>query len=193
MRKVILTDCDGVLLNYLEGFEKYVESLGYVSQNDHNYDFDLKYGITKELAYDLIKSFNTTSLVGKLEPFKDSVEYIKKFKDDGWEIIVITSFGTDAYSMFLRQQNLDDVFGKDTFKLLICLEQGSKKYDILKEYSNTGYPWIEDHVENCEDGLRLGLNSFLINQDYNQHSIISSDIKRINSWKDIYEELTKNA
>ena len=61
--KVILTDCDGVLVDWVHGFTKWMDSLGYkrVSPDIVSYDMEIMFGIDREECKKLVKHFNTSA------------------------------------------------------------------------------------------------------------------------------------
>ncbi len=50
----------------------------------------------------MISDFNHSEKIGQLQPFRDSVEYIQKFKDDGYRFIAITSLSKNDSSCSMR-------------------------------------------------------------------------------------------
>ena len=70
--KVILTDCDGVLLNWEYAFITWMKRHGYTEvENGHVfYDIGDRYGIPKDEKTRLIKFFNESSAIGFLPPLR---------------------------------------------------------------------------------------------------------------------------
>ncbi len=58
---------------------------------------------------------------------------------------------------------------------------GKESY-LVERYSGSGYYWIEDSVKNAESGLKSGLNSVIMNHDYNKEW----KGPRVKNWKEIY-------
>ena len=63
MEKIILTDCDGVLLNWEYAFTTWMERHGYVvdPKNPESYDVGDRYGLLKAKKQELVKFFNESS------------------------------------------------------------------------------------------------------------------------------------
>lgn len=60
MNKIILTDCDGVLLNWEYAFCTWMEQHGYtqIENGNHEYDIAKRFSITKPEAKERVKIFN---------------------------------------------------------------------------------------------------------------------------------------
>jgi hypothetical protein len=87
----------------------------------------------------------------------------------------------------LRLENLKKLFGNTVIERLECTGTAENKYPILKEYQDSGIPWIEDRPSNSMMGHDLGLDCYLLNDDYNRFDKTIDDIKRIDNWKEFYE------
>lgn len=187
--KVILTDCDGVLLNWEYAFITWIKRHGYHEVEDayKYYDIDKRYNIEKSEKSRLIKFFNESSAIGFLPPLRDAIHYVRKLHEEhGFVFHCITSLSLEPSAQELRTQNLRKLFGETVFEKFVYLDTGADKDDALAEYADTGWLWIEDKIENAELGYRLGLDSVLMehghNMDYHE-----KDIPLMKNWKEIYE------
>ena len=189
--KVILTDCDGVLLDWEYKFHSWMSDRGYVlgPRQNETYDIAEKYGIENKLSKQLVRAFNESASVGKLPPLRDAIKYVKKLHEEhGYVFHCITSMSLSKDAYYLRLQNLEDVFGKTVFERLVCLDTGADKDEALLPYKNSDCWWLEDKPENADLGVEYGLNTLLVAQAHN--SEYNGPAKRVQSWKDIYEEVT---
>ena len=121
--------------------------------------------------------------MGFIPAFKDSVEYVTKLNRMGWGFEVISCLDKDKYAQRLREKNLKHIFG-DVFDFIDCaldFTKGKEQY-LLDRYSEKSYYWIEDSVNHAESGVRVGLNSILMDHEYNQEW----DGPRVKNWKEIY-------
>ena len=76
-KKVILTDCDGVLLNWEYAFTVWMDRHGYKLNVDSEvYDVGDRYGISKQEKKKLVKYFNESSAIGYLPPLRDAMYYV---------------------------------------------------------------------------------------------------------------------
>ena len=189
MNRLILTDCDGPLLNWKYGFQEWMKSHHKLEVQDPSfYDIDMRYGIQK--GNQLVKDFNLTGAFGYLEATQHAINNIKQLAFHGFKIGVITSMGGSSYSEQLRKENLIRIFG-DVFLFIDCLPLHDDKEEKLKYYSewdafDKPIVWIEDSPENAEMGEKYGLDSYLLNYKYNQDKVVSDKVTRVDSWDDIY-------
>lgn len=186
MDKIILTDVDGVLLDWETAFEDYAEARGYVFNEKQRivYSMGEQLGITHEQARQLISDFNHSEEFGRIEPWLDSVEYVKRFKDEGWKFIAITTAGEHPDTWPLRRKNLDAVFGVGAIDELYVLPLAGDKGVELVKYKDSGLFWIEDKPSNAVLGYQYGLNPLLMSTFHNQRYL--GGAPRVNTWKDIY-------
>jgi len=192
MNKVILTDCDGVLLEWTAAFTEWMKSRGFVELHnaDQHYDVAHKFGIQKSVAKQQVNIFNQSAWMGYLKAFRDSVYYVKLLHElHGYRFHVITSMHTDKYAGRLREENLKRIFGQNTFERFTILGCGADKDEALEEYRGTNYFWIEDKPENALAGTKVGLRSLLIEHDHNLDHW-HGDTVTVRTWKDIYDIVT---
>lgn len=189
--KLILVDCDGVLLDWESSFHEWMDSEGYkiVPDCDVNaYSLHFHYGLSKKKIRELIVKFNSSAAIATLKPFRDSVEFVTKLSNEGYSFCVITSLSTDKYAISAREANLKLVFPTVDFEV-ICLDTGSDKDEALLPYKNSGLFFIEDKTENAQTGNRLGLTSLLIRHTHNENV---KDIPILDNWREIYEYINGN-
>ena len=189
MFKTILTDCDGVLMNWEQAFNEWMISNGHSIHPDYetSYDMAKKYNITEDTKRSVVKQFNESSRIGFLPPLRDSIKYVKKLHEEhGYVFHMITSLSKDHWAGKLRIENTEKLFGKTAFEKYIFLDVGADKDDALKQYADSELLWIEDKHENAVTGDRFGLNSVLIAHDHNKDSYI----ERYDNWKQLYEAIT---
>lgn len=186
MDKIILTDCDGVLLDWEASFREYAARQGYVFNKSHisSYSIGDQYGLTHAQSLDLISRFNHSSNFESLPPWRDAQEVVNQFVSEGWQFVVITTAGTHPWTHGLRMSNLEKVFGKDAIRSLHVLPLHGDKGKELVKYKDTGLYWIEDKLSNAELGPKYGLKSILMTAEYNKN--YTGPILRVNNWKDIY-------
>ena len=82
--KIILVDCDGVLVDWLYSFAMWMEQHGYkqLANPDECYDIHTTYGISREKAKELVRYFNQSATMCCLPPLRDSVKYVKKIHEE---------------------------------------------------------------------------------------------------------------
>jgi hypothetical protein len=185
--KVILTDCDGVLLNWEYAFTTWMERHGYVvdPKNPESYDVGDRYGLLKAKKQELVKFFNESSAIGFLPPLRDAMYYVDLLhRKHGYVFHMITSLSLDPFAQELRIKNTKKLFGETAFERFIFCDTGADKDEALEPYRDTGHLWIEDKIENAELGVSLGLESILIEHGHNMHY---NKVPLMQTWKEVYD------
>lgn len=190
LNKVILTDCDGVLMNWEYAFTVWM-SQHFEDQevvDPDSYDVGTRYGLTKERKNELVRFFNESAAIGFLPPLRDAMYYVDLLhRKHGYTFHMITSLSKDESAQKLRIQNTRKLFGETAFTKFIFEDTGADKDDVLAPYADTGLIWIEDKLENAELGDRLGLESVVIEHAHNMHN---EDFPTFSKWKYLYEYIT---
>ena len=189
-QKLILVDCDGVLIDWEWGFDRFMASKGYKMQpgGEDEYLMDRRYYCDKATARREIKEFNESSAIAFLPPLRDAVEYVRRLHSEGWQFHCITSLSSLDSAYDFRRRALDRDFGAGVIKELTCLPTGSDKHEALEPYRDSGLYWIEDKPENADVGHALGLRSILVEHGHNtDHECPYPTVK---NWREIYAIVT---
>ena len=192
LKKLILTDADGVLLDWEWAFNVWMQEHGFeeVPGSKLNYDMSMRYGIPKEQVRKLIRLFNESAAIGFLPALRDAMYYVKRLHEEhGFRFHCITSLSLDPNAQKLREMNLNKLFGTSAFERIVCLDTGADKDETLQEYEGTGCYWLEDKWENAEAGYRAGLRSLLVEHGHNMHHY-HEGITIVKNWKEIYQLIT---
>lgn len=180
--KLILTDCDGVLLHWEWMFDRWMAKHGYSRNESDSYHMDINYNISRADAERLVKMFNETVYIANLPPYADAIRSVKQLHENhGYIFHVITSISSDPLVVKARVENLYSVFGSSPFYRITCVDD---KRETLSQYANSGCWWVEDHTKNYELGIELGLSSVLMTQPYNARYTAAL---RVNNWKQLSE------
>ena len=194
MSNVILTDVDGVLLNWEYAFDTWMQTHGHskVTGGEYKYDIGKRYNISHDQGRQLIKYFNESAAIGFLPPLRDAMHYVKKLHEEhGYVFHAITSLSTDKNAVHLREMNLKKLFGETAFERIVCLDTGADKLDALTPYRDSGLWWLEDKIDNCEVGTYLGLKSLLMEHGHNM-SYENAKIPRVKNWREVYDIILEN-
>lgn len=190
--KLILCDCDGVLLAWEDHFHDYMQSQGHVRAYEHvTYWQETHYPeLTVEEARKAVYNFNTSAWMMAIPAFRDARSGVARLVEQGYRFHAITAMGTDPMAKKLRWINLEQTFGKDVFVELTTTDSydPDAKREALTQYQNSGLPWIEDSTKNALLGHELGLRSILMEHNHNRH-LVADHIERVSSWANIYDLL----
>lgn len=193
--KYILTDCDGVLLDWRSAFMTWMTDQGYDIINP-NYPANFLhegYGITHREISKLVNLFCNSSRIGFLEPLEHSVENILAiYKETGYKFVVITALGDDICTQRLRMDNLIRIYGNDIFQEFIFTSHD--KSEPLDRFKDNALFFVEDKFSNATLSLTFGIQSFIIKQPWNRHrinQISKSQIIEVDDWRDIRKHINE--
>ena len=191
LNRVILTDCDGVLMNWEYAMNVWMQSQGYkiVDDGQSKYDMGDRYNLPSSLKRRLVRQFNESAAMGFLPPLRDAMYYVDLLhRKHGYTFHMITELSKDEHAQKLRIQNCKKLFGETVFTQFIFCDTGADKDEVLEPYRDTGYIWIEDKLENAQLGNRLGLESIMVEHAHNMNN---DEFPTFATWKDIYEYVTE--
>ena len=186
--KLILTDADGVLLDWEWAFSVWMQERGYTLKADNKKSYYLHHHYNELEEKDskkVVKTFNESAAIGFLPALRDSVYYVKLLHEKhGYQFRVITSLSLDKNAQKLRGKNLRKLFG-NAIESVICLDTGADKDSALEPYRGSGMWWIEDKPANADVGHALGLKSILVEHGHNMHHVCDYPVAK--NWKEIYD------
>ena len=187
-KKVIVTDVDGVLLNWEDAFQVWMEHQGFKKVKNYKliYNASEQFGLTLEEGRKWVKIFNQSAAIGFLPPLRDAQEIVSLLHNNhGYRFAVCTSLSKDKSAQALRTRNLKKIFG-DVFEEFVYLDTGADKdealYKLAKKYR--GCLWVEDKLENCFAGAAVDFEPILMEHGYNMNK--EHDFFVAKDWEDIY-------
>ena len=182
--RIILTDVDGVLLEWEHHFTKWMlqrtlfdkkgsryHPYRLLEDKENTYEMAERFGVTIPEIRKEIREFNRSAWMGTQRPMPDSQT-------------------SDKPAQELRKRRLGELFGEQVFSNYHILGTGADKDSALAEFHNTGLYWIEDKPKNALAGLNYGLKVLLYDRPYNR-DFNHPEITRVNNWKQIHEMLVK--
>ena len=200
--RIILTDVDGVLLEWEYHFTKWMlqktlfDDRGsryhphrLLPDKQDTYWMEERFGLTKNEIRIQIREFNRSAWMGTQRPMLGSQTWVKLLAAEGWTFIPITSQTSDKPAQELRKRRLGELFGEHVFTNYHILGTGADKDSALAEFHNTGLYWVEDKPANAVAGLKYGLKPILIDHPYNK-DLNHEGIIRVNNWQDIHKILS---
>ena len=193
--RIILTDVDGVLLEWENHFTQWMLSRGHKLKENYKSEYDM----SKRFIYYsnifiedpnqiklAIREFNKSAWMGTQPPMPESQTWVKLLHAEGWTFIPITSQTSDIPAQELRKKRLTELFGKNVFQNYFIFDTGASKDAALNEFRNTGLYWVEDKWTNALAGLKYGLKTLFISHPYNKE-YSHPDITRVSNWKEIHK------
>ena len=200
--RIILTDVDGVLLEWEYHFTEWMLQRSYfddkgkrtypyklLDNKENTYEMAERFGLTITDIRKEIREFNKSAWMATQCPMPDSQTWVKLLAAEGWTFIPITSQTSDIPAQKVRKKRLTELFG-DVFYNYHILDTGADKDSALAEFHNTGLYWVEDKPKNALAGLNYGLKPILLDHPYNR-DFNHPEITRVNNWKQIHEILSK--
>lgn len=182
----VISNFDDTLLKEYLKHDKELRNTGIINENPEYLRkgmFDWTEG-EENSFYDA----NIENFARKLKPIEDSSYYIKRLKEDGHEIYIITGRNNgeykDPYELTKEWLNkYDIIYDKLIFtnaydkhaKSEVCLENN---IDLM----------IEDSTRISLDLINNGIKVYTMNTRYNQKE---QTLDRVSKWKEIYERISK--
>ena len=190
LNRVILTDCDGVLMNWEYAMNVWMQTQGYkiVEDGQQYYDMKDRYNLPSSVGRRLVRQFNESAAMGFLPPLRDAMYYVDLLhRKHGYTFHMITALSNNEHAQMLRIQNCKKLFGETAFTKFIFCDTGEDKDEVLEPYRDSGLLWIEDKLLNAQTGDRLGLESIMVEHAHNMNN---DEFPTFATWKDIYEYVT---
>ena len=187
LNRVILTDCDGVLMNWEYAMNVWMQTQGYkiVEDGQQHYDMKDRYNLPSSVGRRLVRQFNESAAMGFLPPLRDAMYYVDLLhRKHGYTFHMITALSNNEHAQMLRIQNCKKLFGETAFTKFIFCDTGEDKDEVLEPYRDSGLLWIEDKLLNAQTGDRLGLESIMVEH---AHNMDNDEFPTFATWKDIYE------
>ena len=146
--RIILTDVDGVLLEWEHHFTEWMLQRSYYNdKNERIYPYNLlpnkestyemaeRFGLTVQQIRKEIREFNKSAWMANQSPMPDSQTWVKLLAVEGWTFIPITSQTSDIPAQLVRKKRLQELFGESTFKnyfIPASKKINSRKKNILE-------------------------------------------------------------
>ena len=192
-KKYILTDIDGVVLDWETSFTQFLADYKDIKIVKDSYDLSERFGVDKEWITNLVHEFNTSIFMSCLGPLRDAILGIKTLHErTGVRFYAITSMSSNELAIDWRIKNLHSLFGTTAFADVVSLDTGACKREALSHFKDTNCMWLEDKPENYELGLELGLDAYLFKHGYNSeaHHEAEEQDRLVNNWADVYANFT---
>lgn len=176
----VLLDTDGVLLAYREAFNQWLVEKSFIQHNEYwpadQYYVNDYLSIGSGFSTSLVECFNESHHVSKLPPLAGAQKAVRRLREAGCILRVITSFSDHYESMKLREANLINVFGAGTFQSITSLPIGCPKTKYLAQYASEDTFYVDDLPRHIKEAYEAGIpeeNVFMMRHPYNSMIAIS--------------------
>ena len=136
-KKVIVTDIDQALLDYMGRLREFVNKRDGKSIKGHSDDWDMTCWLQLDSyqdSIDTIHEFAKSFEFGTLTAFPDAGDSLITLIREGYYIICLTACGDDPITVALRKANLRLRFG-DIFEGVYFVDYGESKANTLMQIS----------------------------------------------------------
>ena len=167
----LLSDLDGVYVDWTTGFTKYMASIGHIAKHANPTVFTMQ---------DIFPQLEKPWL--HIRDYQQS-EFYAKVKPYDIEIIAITSCGLEPETVRMRKEF---VAAQGVFSDLFMLDMGASKTDVLKKFSNAAFIDDQEHV--ALEGVNAGHLSLLKTMPYNI-DVKHHKLSRVSDFNEIINHL----
>lgn len=189
MTKLILTDIDDTVLDYVTPFRAWMEDKGYhpVRPYGEVYNLGLIYGLDDNHAIGLIEEFTHSDHFGILAPEPCAKMVLPALKDAGYRFVAISATVDSAENRDRRMANLAEAFGFE-FEDCFCTGLRLPKTPFLESYKGKSDLWVEDNFHHAVDGAEMGHETFILTRKYNE-GMTHEKVRRVDTWHDIFQQM----
>ena len=184
-------DIDNVLSNFSEELlreyiihDKEINGNGIVNKNEY---IRKKFNWTDEEEKKFYKE-NIERISTNLKPIKNCAKYIRKLKERGFEIYIVTGREngdySDPYNMTVNWLKKYNIYYDKIF--FVNAKNNHSKTEVCLE--NNISIMIDDSKRLCLDIIKHGITTFIIDTPYNKD--VDGSV-RVHNWKEIYENIKK--
>ena len=187
-QRVIVTDVDGVLLNWVASFHEFVTEHGYEQYANDNYDMTMCYDMSNREVDIMTKWHNESVRMYHLSPMRDAIKYVRRLHErHGYVFHCVTALDEHPYIQEARETNLRNLFGSAIERVVLTGSHENKAH-ALEEYRDSACVWIEDKPSNADLGVEFGLDTLLVDQPYNR-KYNNEKVQRVGTWSEIYDHV----
>lgn len=177
MKKIIATDVDFVLLDWVQGLKPFLDEKGIDSEHLKKYKGSTYYPSLQELFFikdesiciNLMKEFNASRHIKELPIFQEGSEkYFRELHDKGFEIHAVTCIGSEEKIKRNRYENLFSIYGEVfSYDKVINLPVRTSKEPYLKELQKKGEVliYIDDRHNHLKEAKDIGIKTALYTND----------------------------
>jgi FMN phosphatase YigB (HAD superfamily) len=186
--KLILCDIDEIVLNWIDGFQNYLEELNYkkIADLKHAYWVNLAYEIDIDSKI-LVDRFNNSEMFANLELVPGALEGINSLKSMGYHLVAISAVPNTSKIFSSRLKNFEKHFSQSPFDGY-CFVGNKEKRPLLETFQP--FVFIEDNPQHISCAIDLGIKTTGLWMPYNRdcENFYGKDdwdeiIKQIGDWE----------
>ena len=185
--KRIAIDIDEVLCPFLHPMAKRYNRVP--PKCEHMYDYSSAYGITPEESKIMVSSFYNTKTFRELKPIKESQNYIRRLRNDGYILYAMTGRQSEARDS--TEWWLDKHFPHMFHDLIIT--NSYTDYEISKSLLCMSLDIsviVDDNFKTCINCSDRGVEAINYIGDPKYKWCIDSPMAARN-WEEVYKKITK--
>lgn len=187
MPSTIVLDCDGVILDWRQGFYEWIKVWGYTAVfPPHPADYTMITACPdkteEQIRLDMAR-FNASEDFARLsfcEGAEAGVNALRAAFPTS-RIVVLTAVGQSDRTLALRRRNLA-VLPIDE---VICVPLGASKRRWLETFARPGLI-VEDHPDHAAEAIELGFGAILVDRPWNR-AFAHHEIERVASWNEVVD------
>lgn len=159
-KPIILTDVDGVLVQWTSGLPYFAQKNGIRTDEILKTLVDERFrtgeelfGVNGRIANILMREYNNSDFIKYLAGYVDAIDVVNRLKDQ-YDFIAITALGDSNQALLNRCCNLNTLF-PGAFKDILCVDIGETKMphyiSVKQKYKNRLVCFVDDLVSNLQD------------------------------------------
>lgn len=193
LKPVILTDVDGILVQWASGLPYFAQDYGIDTTNilkviTENVFMSpgQMFRCNEELGLKLMTEYNNSKYIKFLTGYTDAIEVINRLKDK-YEFVAITALGTTDQALFNRLYNLNSLF-PNAFSDILLVNYGESKtphyLDVKVKHTKNLLCFVDDLAHNLEDCHKVISRLPLIHMPRGKRDLPDCPIINVKDWYD---------
>lgn len=183
----VLSNFDDELLKEFLEYDKKLRNSGIIDEKADNITKGMFDWSQEEI--DDFYSNNIERIAVNLKCIEGAKECVKKLKDNGYKIFIISGRNNGEYSNpYKMTSEWLEKHGIEYDKLILTnAYEYKEKADICLEYNIS--IMIDDSVKILQEVNNIGVKTLLMDTSYNRKN---NSLTRVHNWKEIYEYIINN-
>jgi len=191
----IAIDIDEVLADFANPFDKYIQKKYGLTMDRNKWNTEewwQAWGGSKTTAVGKIYEFVSSGALRKLPPIKGAKDGVRKLKEQGHELIIITGRAADWMDVtkIWLDKNFPSAFSQTESTDFHVAKGGLKTKGILARELGCDI-LIDDFPHYAEEAIKNGVKVLLFDTGFNHIYKEHDDIHRVKDWEEVVEKINK--